>query len=366
MLPCCCHGVAAARRVLPSEPSAGVSLLDLPEACLVVVLQGCAADGASSLFSAARAHSRLHQAALLALHSLAVTVARQQQVDSVLMFLGKHGGGLVRSLAVRATVRGAARLRQLPPNLQLTSLQLERVRLQAQARRGWQGMLAASVTSTLKQLRLSHIEAVGNTDDALEVTLRQLPAGLEHLSIRNVNVNGARLVFDFSVLQQLQQLTHLELASTFSTDPWQQQPAVQALPKLADLRVCDTAYLVDRIIAGLLSGTQHLTRLELTHCTFQPEALNGKTLLQHLRLEGCYWRYSDAELLSQLQHLQQLTHLSLGHTLMNVSVRPPSPPAAAFAAVTASSKLQHLDISRCTVPAGVWQYLLRLASSCRT
>jgi hypothetical protein len=34
-----------------------------------------------------------------------------------------------------------------------------------------------------------------------------------------------------------------------------------------------------------------------------------------------------------------------------------NPPAAAFSALTASSKLQHLNISFCTLPAGVWQHL---------
>jgi hypothetical protein len=33
------------------------------------------------------------------------------------------------------------------------------------------------------------------------------------------------------------------------------------------------------------------------------------------------------------------------------------PPAAAYAALTASSKLQQLDISSCVLPAGVWQYV---------
>jgi hypothetical protein len=117
---------AAACRTLPSDEasSAGVSLLDLPDACLVVVLQGCAADSARTLFSAARAHSRLHQAALLVVQSLSVTVVRQQQADSMLLFLGKHGR-LVRSLGVQAKARGAVTIRQLPPVLQLTSLRLD-------------------------------------------------------------------------------------------------------------------------------------------------------------------------------------------------------------------------------------------------
>jgi hypothetical protein len=34
-----------------------------------------------------------------------------------------------------------------------------------------------------------------------------------------------------------------------------------------------------------------------------------------------------------------------------------APPAAAYSALTASSKLQHLDINGCLVPEGVWQHV---------
>jgi hypothetical protein len=61
-----------------------------------------------------------------------------------------------------------------------------------------------------------------------------------------------------------------------------------------------------------------------------------------------------AKLLSHLQHLQQLTYLDLHRSLLYVEA---SPPAAAYSVLTASSKLQHLDISYCTVPAGVWQQM---------
>jgi hypothetical protein len=53
--------------------------------------------------------------------------------------------------------------------------------------------------------------------------------------------------------------------------------------------------------------------------------------------------------MSHLQELQQLTYLGF----RNISAAAAT--AAAYSALTASSKLQHLDISNCTVPAGVWQ-----------
>jgi hypothetical protein len=54
-------------------------LLALPDPCLLAVLQYCAEDDRCSLFNAARAHSRLHQAAVLALRSIKAITNRQQQ-----------------------------------------------------------------------------------------------------------------------------------------------------------------------------------------------------------------------------------------------------------------------------------------------
>lgn len=59
-----------------------------------------------------------------------------------------------------------------------------------------------------------------------------------------------------------------------------------------------------------------------------------------------------AKLVSQLQHLTQLTHLTLKGTLQ---ITASSAPTAACAALTASSKLQHLDFRECTMPADVWE-----------
>ena len=65
-------------------------LLQLPDACLLAVLQ-CCADDPRSLFSAARAHSRLHQAAVLAASSVTVVRNRQQRLDNVLLYLANNG-----------------------------------------------------------------------------------------------------------------------------------------------------------------------------------------------------------------------------------------------------------------------------------
>lgn len=61
------------------------------------------------------------------------------------------------------------------------------------------------------------------------------------------------------------------------------------------------------------------------------------------------------QLLSHLQPLQQLTFLVMKNTLW--ADHQDDPPAAAYAALTTSSKLQHLDLTGCRLPAGVWQHM---------
>ena len=136
-------------------------LLNLPDPCLLSVLQ-CCGDDLCSLFSIARAHSRLHNA-VAALHSFQVHVRStthmrpQQHVSSALLYLGKHGQH-TRSLMLTSFVGFDLKpsVWQLPSGLQLTSLQLEGFRLQLQPGRGFQGVLgAAAGVAALKQLRLS-------------------------------------------------------------------------------------------------------------------------------------------------------------------------------------------------------------------
>ena len=115
--------------------------------------------------------------------------------------------------------------------------------------------------------------------------------------------------------------------------------------------------------ANTLANAQHLTSLQLSGVDsgafeLEPTALAGKTRLHHLQLDVGYLLGSGAtgaaRLLSQLQHMQQLTCLIVHECFRKKSSYPP---ATAYAALTASSKLQHLDISRSYVPEGVWQHM---------
>jgi hypothetical protein len=86
--------------------------------------------------------------------------------------------------------------------------------------------------------------------------------------------------------------------------------------------------------------------------------LAGKTQLRELTLQNCTvpsGAAGVAQLLSHLQPMQQLSRLSLYGSMQHGEEG--SLPATAFAAITASSQLQEIDISDNVLPAGVWQHL---------
>jgi hypothetical protein len=75
-----------------------VSLLDLPDPCLLAVLCCCSSD-MRTLFSVARAHSRLHQAATAVLGPIRTPLKNQQQLQSLMEYLSNHSAE-VTSLVV--------------------------------------------------------------------------------------------------------------------------------------------------------------------------------------------------------------------------------------------------------------------------
>ena len=346
-----------------SEGSRSPLLLALPDPCLLAVLQCCAADDQRSLCSAARANSRLHQAAVLALRSITVVVTKHAQADCVLRYLEKHAKH-VDSLELEGGVKfGRTALGALPMDLRLRSLHLDKWQLQGVGLQGKLGPLGE--VSALKQLCLRHCEVLDGMADVLAATLLRLPAGLEHLCISGLH-RSTNIDMDFAarVIQQLQGLTYLELADLKlpAVDPvrGQASPALQSLRSLTQLRDLRLDDVRDdmTITASMLSGMRDLTRLELC-CSvkLQPGALAGKTRLQHLYL-GIWHKDAGelAQLLSYMQHLQQLTHLNIQHNMTVVKDEAPLPPAA-YAALTASSKLQVLDAREFGLPVDAWRHV---------
>ena len=248
-------------------------LLALPEACLVAVLECCAADNLRSLFSAARSHSRLHQAAIAALHTISAVVRQQQQADNLLLFLSKHGYD-VDNLFLEGPADHTVTIRQLPSSMQLDSLSLDSLQLQLQQGGGFRGVLgAAADIAGLQRLQLSYCKLLdGNeaypTSPRWEAALAQLPAGLKALCVAAVEINGFWAPFPIAVCQQLQQLTYLELHGVLVQPAEQGSPVLQglqALTGLVELKL-DMLNADDTPIpftASLLSSTCRLTRLEL-------------------------------------------------------------------------------------------------------
>jgi hypothetical protein len=358
-------------------------LLALPDDCLLPILQCCAANDQRSLFSAARAHSRLHQAAVVALRSITAPVTAQHQLDSVLLYLSKHSHH-IDSVEFKGDGDYRAPLRQLPQILQLSSLQLSDLEVQLLPCDGFYGVLPATAQqAALKQLRLDSCMLLGTDAGAGLAAARAcsalavLPAGLEHLSIRNLRCNGEMVQFPTAALQQLQQLSYLELTDVSVLGPSKARPVLQplqALTRLQHVRLHSVHTDEDggRVTAAILAGTPHLTYLELSAGLFdnevvwnvEPSVLAGKTQLQYLHLALCSIVGGAAgisQLLCQLQRLQQLTYLNLSYCLEACNDRvqdlDSTPPAAAYAALTASSNLKQLDITGAVLPEGMWQHM---------
>jgi hypothetical protein len=227
-------------------------------------------------------------------------------------------------------------------------------RLQLQPGNGSQGALGAGLP--LQQLRLSCCTLLDGVA-GLAAALALLPE-LHHLVlIRLISESGCYAGFPSSALISVPQLTYLDWVGGAWQDPGGLQH-LQRLTRLQHLQLC--TYDQHTVQASSLSGLQSLTCLKLHGVVYpsviEPGALAGLTQLQHMEL----LRYSIAggaagvaQLLLQLEPLQQLTHLALLYTH---SSQEQHPPAACFSAVTASSTLHDLDVGCCILPAGVWQH----------
>ena len=199
----------------------------------------------------------------------------------MLLYLSKHHKH-IDSVQLKEIEYKEVRLRPLPTNLQLYSLQLDWVHLQVQLGDGLQGVLRAP---DLKQLRLHKCRLDGVGADALS----HLPARLEHLSIHELCIIYEPFQLSTGMLQQLQQLTYLELACIKLQGPAQDANALQplqALTGLVDLRLVSIVNVQfgdgDILTASILAGINRLTCLALRGCKMEPGVLAGKTQLQRL------------------------------------------------------------------------------------
>lgn len=307
-------------------------------------------------------------------------VHSQRHLDGMLQWLGKHGQHVAGLKLTHDRRSSQPSIFHLPQSLQrLVSLELGGFAVQLQPGGVSQAVLGA-VGSSLKQLLLDECTLLGDKH-VLASALSLLPA-LQHLSIR-----GTRLAAEHEQLvfpeesHQPQQLTCLELRGVQLRLPAALQQLTGLQELLVDLgRMPGALKPIKAVTADMLSGLSRLTCLTLAGLqgvAMRPGILHGKTALQHLCVldsithsSGCMG--AAAPLLSDLQQLQQLTYLDLSlhsDTLHHINYYlnvprsriqtavDPMPPAAAYAALTTSSKLQHLNISCCQLPTGVWQHL---------
>jgi hypothetical protein len=193
------------------------------------------------------------------------------------------------------------------------------------------GVLTASRAAALTQLQLQSCSLLDDdADAALAAAVLQLPAGLQRLSIMLYPSHGERVHFDTGQLQRLQQLTSLVLQGVVLQGP-DGSPALRLQPLHGLTRLADLQLQVKReyssITASMLSGMHSLTRLvvlgeiargadglEVVAPAVEAGVLAGKTQMQHLDLGGCCMpggAAGVAQLLTNLQGMQQLTHLNL-------------------------------------------------------
>jgi hypothetical protein len=305
---------------------------------------------------------------------------QQQQADDVVQYLTAHGQD-VGSLELEAADLWEDRvtIRQLPHHtLQgLANLKLSKMSLQLQPKGGFEGVLGAGMP--LQQLELEYCTLLDG-EGGLTSALLQLP-DLQRLKfIYNMRPPGNHtfrdsIYFPSSVLQSLQRLTHLELRIDTLREPDATtcRRHIQGLTNLKNLQFTRNAVPVVR--ASMLAGMSQLTCLKANggmtsipsrmRTIFQAEALAGQTQLQHLEITSYdriitgqvrFMQDGTAELLSHIGTLQQLTYLDLYGTSSWEWWY--CQPAESYSVLTASTKLQHLNINGIGLPEGAWQYIL--------
>lgn len=329
------------------------TLLDLPDPCLLATLRVCAEDDERdnqlTLPSAARAHSRLRQAAVLALDTINRVYPHMQGLERALLYLRKYPAHVTKlqlqSCVCRSCVscqqRGlramcGLRLGHLPAGLQLEKLLLTRMQVQLLPSCLGRGVLQPGLP--LKHLRLADCTLLDGMA-GLAAALQSLPT-LELLRISDPQIivsDGLQQhpALPAQVLEQLQQLTTLVLTGDKLDDA-----ALQSLAQLTRLRILRLLPANNAAItASVLAGMQQLTVLELGRIDpyaidFHPVGLAATPHLRKLHLNRCVLHGAAAGgmqmLLSQLQKLMKLTHLHLPDSLSEPLWRTPPdvPPAA--------------------------------------
>lgn len=259
----------------PAQQSSS-HLLDLPDECLAQVFAWLAGD-ARSCCSAARAHSRLRQAAAAALSSIKVGLMMEPEHLEGLMAYLQHGQHIVNldvagydyDIALHgATLFPHVMLHGLPSCPQLQQLTLARVHVQLGIAGATSSSSNVGVLHGLSRLTHLHLEDcilvnhTGHVFSTFAAAFSTKLTGLRHLHLCGEGDERARMFWDWSsssVLPALAQLTYLAVdGGETCTRGRIQDP--HSLSQLRELRISS---FVEHIIPGTFAGLEHLTLLRL-------------------------------------------------------------------------------------------------------
>jgi len=331
------------------EACIAATLSDMPQPWLVAMLRLLGSD-CQSICSAARVHSRLHHAAVMAMFRIQLRPPRQascqqQQLASLLHYLSRHGKVVVTISVAGPTKppQGLLHLDQLLQGLQrLESLSLSDLNLQLTASSSHPGMLLAAPQLTSLKLNyctlaggergleallsaatgLHHLGLTslrGGRGPSGDVLFRQLPEGIQQLQSLTLSVIHVQLAAGNGcqgVLQAATQLTHLQLDNCYVLDgDAGLEAGLAAVTGLQHLRCNDleddASTLVRFPVAVLLQ------LLQLTHLTVAGMAQGDSAVAQHVHclpaLQDLALTWTSAETVTAqaLSSLQQLTLLDL-------------------------------------------------------
>lgn len=302
-------------------------------------------------------------------------------VGSLLQWLDRHGSFITQ---LQLHMGHGMRLASLPCPL-LHVLLVNEFKVQLVPRSSQRGLLHAA--TKLTHLTMQHVTVL---EGSKQLTALSVLTGLQHLVLQGVQEPGGDYAaLPGSLLRPLVQLTHLHIECGLSDAALQHLSCLSALQHLqlerlgaaATSAALSSLQALQSLTCLFLEGahfsltsstTPHLRlllclqALQLHACNgLEPVLLSKLTLLETLELwltplcndfdSGPEPSTATERFFALLPKLTRMTALVLHYALHDSA-----PTAAAYAAITASSRLQSLDLCSTVIPVGAWQHIFPL------